>query len=157
MSAYLLKYLQRSGGVLVKTMKSKRYRKPDLMVILTCSVALGVMLSSVAQAAEPAKNAQGPIPTLQQLGSEIISGEWLQSFGELDLTSRLKNWRPKIEVDNGGDGLRISHPFGGHGPALKFSTNVPGHVRRSLRAGGDSQIGSLSDNIDGYIFLQRRW
>lgn len=151
-------YLKRSGGVLVKTMKSKRYRKPDLMVILTCSVALGVVLSSVAQAAEPAKIVQDdPVSTLRQLGSEIISGEWLQSFGDIDLAARMKNWRPKIEVDKGGDGLRISHPFGGHGPALKFSTSVPGHVSRSLRAGGDSQIGSLSDNIDGYIFLQRRW
>jgi len=139
-------------------MKSKRYRKPDLMVILTCCVALGVVLSSVTQAAEPVEKTQrGPVATLQQLGAGIISGEWFQSFGGLDLANRIKNWRPRIEVDKGGDGLRLSHPFGGHGPALKFSTSVPGYVTRSLRAGGDTQVGSLNDNPDGYLFLQRRW
>lgn len=142
----------------MNTMKSKRYRKPDLMVVLTCGVAIGVLLSSVASAAEPAGETRSPVTiTLQQLGAEFISGEWLHSFGDLNLADRMKNWRPKIEVDSGGDGLRISHPFGGHGPALKFSTAVPGHVKRSLRAGGDSQVGSLNDNPDGYIFLQRRW
>gem|GEM_PF-1737252 len=141
----------------MNTMKSRRYRKPDLMVILTCSVALGVVLSSVAQADEaPGGNRSQP-GYLQQFGAEIISGEWLQSFSNFDLTARLKNWRPKIEIDNGGDGMRISHPFGGHGPALKFSTSIPGHVKRSLRAGGDTQVGSLNDNPDGYLFLQRRW
>lgn len=140
------------------TIKSKRYRKPDLMVVLTCCVALGVVLSSVAQAAEPvAKTQPGPVAALQQLGEGILSGEWLQSLGGLDLAKRIKNWRPKIVVDNGGDGLRLSHPFGSHGPALKFSTSVPGVVKQSLRAGGDSQVGSLNDNPDGYLFLQRRW
>jgi hypothetical protein len=127
------------------------------MVVLTCSVALGVVLSSVAQAAGVSRNTQEQTGSLQRFGVDIISGEWLQSFADLDLTARMKNWRPKIEVDRGGDGLRISHPFGVHGPALKFSTSVPGHVKHSLRAGGDSQIGSLNDNPDGYIFLQRRW
>lgn len=127
------------------------------MVVLTCSVALGVVLSSVAQAAEPADRTPGPVTSLQQLGAGLLSGEWLQSLGDLNLASRIKHWRPRIEIDKGGDGLRLAHPFGGHGPALKFSTSIPGYVKRSLRAGGDSQIGSLSDNPDGYIFLQRRW
>jgi len=152
------KYRKPSGGVLVKAMKSKRYRKPDLMVILACSVALGVVLSSMAQAAEPGdKQAHGPVAKLQQFGVEIISGDWLHAIGGLDLATRLKNWKPKIEVDNGGEGLRVSHPFGDHGPALKFSTSIPKQVKRSLRAGGDSQIGSLNDNPDAYLFLQRRW
>ncbi len=91
------------------------------------------------------------------MGADIISGGWLRSFPNFDLTARLKNWRPKIEVDTGGDGLQISHPFGGHGPALRFSTSIPAHVERSLHAGGDTRIGSLNDNPDGYLFLQRRW
>ncbi|VAW76840.1 hypothetical protein MNBD_GAMMA15-2616 [hydrothermal vent metagenome] len=140
------------------SMKSKRYRKPDLMVLLTCGVALGVVLSSVAHAAEPVEKVKSPVTaTLQYLGAEFISGEWLNSLGNLDLAGRIKNWRPKIEIDKEGDGLRISHPFGGHGPAFRFSTSVPSHVKRSLRAGGDTQIGSINDNPDGYIFLQRRW
>lgn len=140
------------------SMKLKRYRKPGLMVVLTCGVALGVVLSSVAHAAEPTEEAQSSVTTsLQQLRVEFISGEWLPSMGNLDLAERIKNWRPKIEVDKGGDGLRVSHPFGSHGPAFRFSTNVPKHMKRSMRAGGDSQIGSLHDNPDGYIFLQRRW
>jgi len=151
------KYRKPGGGVLVKTIKSKRYRKPDLMVVLACSVALGVVLSSVAQAAEPVERTQAPVVILQQSEAEIIYSEWLQSFGDLDLAARINNWRPRIEVDKGGDGLRIAHPFGDHGPALKFSTSVPGHVMRSLRAGGDSQIGSLSESPNGYFFLQRRW
>jgi hypothetical protein len=141
----------------VKTTKSKRYRKPDLMVVLACSVTLGVVLSSVAQAAEPVEETQTPAMFLQQFDAEAVYNEWLQSFGDLDLAARIKNWRPRIEVDKGGDGLRIAHPFGDRGPAFKFSTSVPEDVRRSLRASGDSQIGSLSDNPNGYFFLQRRW
>lgn len=114
-------------------------------------------MSSVAQAGEVSEGKGNPTGPLQQIRAEIVSAEWLQSFSNFDLSARLKNWRPKIEVDNGGDGLRIVHPFGGHGPALKFSTSVPGHVKRCLRAGGDTQIGSLNDNPDGYLFLQRRW
>lgn len=127
------------------------------MVILTCSVALGVVLSSVAQAGGVSEHVKERAATLQQFGVDILTGEWLQSFTDLDLAARIKNWKPKIEIDKGGDGLRISHPFGVHGPALKFSTSVPRHVKRSLRAGGDNLIGNLNDNPDGYIFLQRRW
>ncbi len=141
----------------MQTMKSKRYRKPDLMVVVACSVALGVVLSSVAQASGPVRTAPAPVMMLQQFGADLVSGEWLQSIEDTNLASRLKNWKPKIEVDKGGAGLQLSHPFGSHGPALKFSTSIPGYVKRSLRAGGDSQVGSLNDKPDAYIFLQRRW
>lgn len=151
------KYRKRTGGVVVNAYKSMSYRKPGLMVILTCSVVLGVVLSSVAQAAEVPKNTHERFSSLQQFGIDLLSGGWLESFADLDLAVRMKNWRPRIEVDHGGDGLRIFHPFGGHGPALKFSTSIPGYAKYSLRAGGDSQIGSMGDRTDGYIFLQRRW
>ena len=141
----------------MQTMKSNRYRKPDLMVVVAFSVALGVVFSSVAQAAEAERKLLAPVMALQQFGSGILSGEWFPSIDGINLAERLKNWKPKIEVDRGGAGLRLSHPFGSHGPALRFSTNVPGHIKRSLQAGGDSQVGSLNDNPDAYIFLQRRW
>ena len=121
------------------------------MTVVAVSVVLGVVLSSVSQAAE-SERPRGLVADLQSWGSSLMS-----SLNDLELAERLRNWRPRIEVDRGGDGVNLAHPFGAHGPGLKFSTKVPSRIRRSLAAGGDSQIGSLNDRPDGYIFLQKRW
>jgi len=137
-------------------MKTTRYRKPNLMVLLTFFVGLGVVLTSVTQAAEPAKPAPHTNhPTEKQ---QSLPQQWLRALWDLDLTSKLQNWKPKIEVDTEGDGFNLSRPFGSHGPSLRLSTDVPEHAQYSLRAGGDKQFGSLStDRPDAYLFLQKRW
>jgi hypothetical protein len=134
--------------------KTTRYRKPDLLFLVTLFVGFGVLVTSVAQAAEPLiMNKAGSQPVEQSL-----SNQWLQSVWSLDLTEKIQNWKPMVRVDSDGHGVRLSRPFGAHGPALRLSASVPDETRRSLRAGGDHQIGASSaDSPDAYIYLQKRW
>ena len=70
----------------------------------------------------------------------------------------LRNWKPAFSIGKDGQCLNLAQPFGGHGPTLRLSNNMPDNVKRSLRAGGDHQIGAFgADNPDGYMFLEKRW
>lgn len=131
---------------------SRRYRKPDLMFLIACFVGFGVLLTSLAQAEQLSVSASvmaNPAP------QRSLPEKW---FYSLDLANRLKNWKPKIEVATCDEGLYLSRPFGIRGPVLQISTSVSEHAEYSLRAGGDSRVGTLvSDLPDAYLFLQKRW
>jgi hypothetical protein len=103
------------------TMKTTRYRKPNLLVLLTFFVGVGVLATSVAQAGE------------------------------------LRIWKPEFSVGKDGRGLNLARPFGTRGPTLRLSHSLPDNVKRSLRAGGDHQIGAFAaDSPNGYMFLEKR-
>ena len=60
-------------------------------------------------------------------------------------------------MDNGGEGLNLSRPFGVRGPELRLSGTLPDSAMRSLRAGGEHQIGNFIESPDVYLFLEKRW
>ena len=124
-------------------MKTTRYRKPNLLVLLTFFVGVGVMTTSVAQATE-AKHAG--------------ASQLLQSVWNLDLAAKLRTWKPEFTVDKRGQGLNLARPFGVRGPTLRLSNSMPDNVKRCLRASGDHQIGTFgANNTDAYMFLEKRW
>jgi hypothetical protein len=135
--------------------KTKRSCKPNLMVLLSFFVGLGMLLTSLAQAAEPSRSA---VPDKAGSQQRSWTEQWLRSVWGLDLAAKIKNWKPRVRVDSDGEGLRLSHPFGNHGPALRLSTSIPERAQLSLRAGGDNQVGnSGADEPGPYLFLQKRW
>lgn len=134
--------------------KMQRYRKPNLMVLLSFFVGLGVLVSSLAQAAEPVPAAGAAGPDAQR----SVPEQWLRAVWGLDLAGKLRSWKPRTRVDSDGEGVRLSHPFGNHGPALRLSTSIPERAQLSLRAGGDNRVGSLGSDAPGpYLFLHKRW
>ena len=135
--------------------KMKRSSRPNPMVLLTFLVGLGVFLSGIAQAAEPPRSA---LPGKAASQHRSSTEQWLRSVWTLDLAGKIKQWKPRIRVDSDGEGLRLSHPFGNHGPALRLSTSLPERAQLSLRAGGDNQVGNSDIDAPGpYLFLQKRW
>ncbi len=107
--------------------------------MLTFLLGLGLLLSSIVQAAEPQRSAvPGKAVSQQRSWTE----QWLRAVWSLDLAAKINNWKPKVRVDSDGEGLRLSHPFGNHGPALRLSTSIPERAQLSLRAGGDNRVGS---------------
>ncbi|HHJ18118.1 MAG TPA: hypothetical protein ENJ80_15670 [Gammaproteobacteria bacterium] len=134
-------------------MNAMRYHKPDLLLLLAFFVGIGVLATSVVQAAEPLNI----MANTNQLKQEK-SANWLPSFGSLDLAQKIRDWKPMISVDSSGEGLGLVRPFGTHGPQLRILNRMPNHVRRNLRAGGDNRIGAVgSDNPNAYLFLEKRW
>jgi hypothetical protein len=137
------------------SIKMKPSRKPNLMVLLTFSVGLSVILTGVAQAAEPLRSA---VPSKSDSDQRSWTEQWLRSLWSLDLAGKIKNWKPKVSVDSDGEGVKLSHPFGNHGPALRLSTSIPERAQLSLRAGGDNRVGSFGADVPApYLFLQKRW
>jgi hypothetical protein len=129
-------------------LKSTHYRKPDLMVLLTVFVGFGMLATSLAQAAEPFD-----IMTNEKTRAEPQSatGDWLQALWSIDLAGKLQTWKPKISVDEGGEGLRLMRPFGVRGPALRVLNGVPdGSTGGNLRT-------SSSSYLDAYLYLEKRW
>lgn len=125
-------------------MKTTRYSKPNLLVLLTFFVGVGVMASGVVQAAESVEHAG--------------AGQRLVSVWNPDLAAKLRSWKPEFSVDKRGQGLNLARPFGVRGPTLRLSNTMPDNVKRGLRAGGDHQIGTFgADNPDAYMFLEKRW
>jgi hypothetical protein len=125
-------------------LKTTRYSKPNLLVLLTFFVGVGVMASGVVQAAGAVEHAG--------------AGQRLVSVWNLDLAAKLRSWKPEFSVDKRGQGLNLARPFGVRGPTLRLSNTMPDNVKRGLRAGGDHQIGTFgADNPDAYMFLEKRW
>ena len=134
-------------------MKTMRYHKPDLLLLLAFFVGVGVLATSVAQAAEPL-NVMGNAKQIEQEKST----DWLQAFWNLDLAQKIQNWKPMISVESGGEGLGLVRPFGTRGPELRVLHCMPENVRRNLRDGGDNRIGAFgNDNPNAYLFLEKRW
>ena len=125
------------------TIKTTRARKPDLLVLVTFFVAVGFLATSATQADD----------TAQVGGSE----SWWQSIWGLDLSEKLTNWHPMISAHDDGEGLYLAQLFGNTGPTLQVTSTMPGSVMRSLRGGGDSQIGAVGSSPNAFLFLQKRW
>ena len=135
-------------------MKTTRYRKPNLLVLLTVFVGFGVVTTSLVQADETSNIATGGNATVEQSGSRHASSALLR----FDLFAKLRAWQAELSEDNGGRGLHLAMPFGAKGPALRLSNTVPDGVTRGLRAGGDRRVGALGDaNLDAFVFLEKRW
>jgi len=144
---------EQSGGPM--SIKMKRYGKPNLIVLLTSLLGLGVILTSVAQAAQPV---QSEVPSQAPSQQRSWPEQWLRSVWSIDLAGRIRSWKPRIRDDSDGEGVKLSYPFGNHGPALRVSTSIPERARLSLRAGGDNRVGSPSTDVPApYLFLQKRW
>lgn len=135
-------------------MKTTRYRKPNLLVLLTCFVGVGVLATSVAQASE----ALHVMSNQKQPVKHANAHQWLQSVRNLDMAAKLRTWKPEVTLDKGGRALNLARPFGARGPTLRISNTMPDNVKRGLRAGGDHRIGASGvDYPDAYIFLEKRW
>ena len=134
--------------------KTTRYRKPNLLVLLTCFVGIGVLATSVVQASESLHLTTSGIQPAEQAGTQ----QWLQSVWNHDLTVKLRTWKPEFKLDESGQALNLARPFGVRGPTLRLSNSLPDNVKRGLRAGGDHRIGaSGADQPDAYMFLEKRW
>jgi len=129
-------------------LKSTHYRKPDLPVLLAVFVGFGMLATSLAQAAQPFNiMTNGKTHSEQKSGT----GDWLQALWSIDLSAKLQTWKPKISVEEGGEGLRLMRPFGVRGPALRVVNGVPDGVGSKLRTT------SSSSYLDAYLFLEKRW
>ncbi len=131
-------------------MTTMRYRKPNLLVLLTLFVGLGVLTTSLVQAAQPvlAKGAS----------QQSETNQWLESLSSIELVAKVQSWTPEFSVGDDGDGLQLARPFGARGPSLRISKSFPEQVERCLRAGGHPQFSAATaDSPDAYIFLQKRW
>ncbi|GMQ84347.1 MAG: hypothetical protein BMS9Abin06_1136 [Gammaproteobacteria bacterium] len=127
-------------------LKSTRYHKPDFLVLFTFFVGFGLLATSLVQAADPLNiMTNGKARTEQP-----ASGDWLHSLWGLDLAGKLQQWKPKISVDEGGEGIRLMRPFGVRGPALRVLSGVPDSGESSLRSSSGSYL-------DTYLFLEKRW
>ena len=134
--------------------KPIRYRKPNLLVLLTLFVGAGFLATSVVQASEAMSITSEGKQATQRSGVQ----QWLKPVWNLDLEQQLRNWKPAFTLDEDGQALNLARPFGAHGPTLRLSHSLPERVKRSLRAGGDHRIGSSgADNPDAYMFLEKRW
>lgn len=128
-------------------------RKPNLLVLLAFSVGVGVLATGIAQAADnPGEAVVGAHPLVAG-GSE----KWWRSIWGLDLARKLREWRPKIDVSDDGEGFNIAHPFGRSGPTIQCSSSLPDSAVRSLRAGGGPHIGTYARDTDVFVFVQKRW
>ena len=128
-------------------------RKPNLLVAVSLFVAVGFLATSVAQAAD-SFNAMSPNEGVSKVGG---SERWWQSIWGLNLAEKLSSWHPMITVRDDGEGMNLARPFGKTGPALQITSSLPHSVARSMRAGGDNQIGALGGSPDAYLFFQKRW
>jgi len=122
---------------------SRYYRKPNILVLLTCFVGVGILATTLVQAAET---------------SDIISNskvraeqpDWLHSLWSIDLAGKLQSWKPRISVDNRGEGLRLMRPFGVRGPVLRVNNGIP-------FSSSDNPYNAASTYLDTYLFLEKRW
>ena len=135
------------------TKKTKHVRRPNLLVAVSLFAAVGVLATSVAQAAESLNGGSTGKRSSQVGGSE----SWWQSVWGLNLSEKLSSWHPMISVNDDCEGINLARPFGKTGPTLQVTSSLPASVSRSLRDGGDSQIGAFGDGPDAYVFFQKRW
>jgi len=135
------------------TKKTSHARKPNLLVAVSLFVALGFLATSMAQAADSINNLSTRKGAAQVGGSE----RWWQSIWGLNLAEKLSSWRPMITVRDDCEGMNLARPFGKAGPTLQVTSSLPDSVARSLRDGGDSQIGAFGSGPDAYVFFQKRW
>jgi len=128
------------------TLKSTHYRKPDILLLLTFFVGFGMLATSLVQAAESLDIQTNGKAHAERSGS----GDWLHAFSNIDLAGKLKNWKPKVSVDEGSKGLQLARPFGVRGPALRVQKTAPGSTAGRPR-------NSSGGNLGAYLFLEKRW
>lgn len=135
------------------TNHKKRTHRPDLMLVLTLFVGFGILVTSVAQAADPHSVHNVVQGSTNHQGSIVP----VKSLWELGLNTRIQNWKPvNITPEDKSEGWNLSRPFGHRGPALKFSTTMPNELVRTLNAGGgDVNPASTKSNL--FLFLEKRW
>jgi len=127
-------------------LKSTRCHKPELLVLLTLFVGFGMLATSLAQAAQPLDVTTNG----KARADRSVTGDWLDSLRNIDLAGKLRAWKPKISVDERGDGIQLMRPFGVRGPVLRVHNSIPDGLGGNLRTGGGSYP-------DAYLFLQKRW
>ena len=130
------------------------YCKPDLLILLFVFTGFGFFAASIVHAAEPLDSV-----SLQNYSTKKTESErWYQSLWGIDLARKLREWKPKITVAEGDEGLRLSRPFGVRGPALRLSDAMPESAMRSLRGGRNEQDAAFNSEMpDVYLFLEKRW
>ena len=134
-------------------MKTTRYRKPNLLVLLTFFVGFGVLTTSIVQAGETLNVAASEGTAVKPGGAQQRSVRW-----GLDLLAKLEAWGAELSEESDGRGVHLALPFGAKGPALRLSNTMPDEVKRCLLAGGDRRIGAFGDaSPDAYVFLEKRW
>jgi hypothetical protein len=135
------------------TKKTTHARKPNLLVAVSLFVTVGFLATSVAQAAD-----SFDVASIDGDASKVGGSEsWWQSIWGLNLAEKLSSWRPMITVPDDYEGMNLARPFGKAGPTLQITSSLPDSVARSLRDGGDSQIGAFGSSPDAYVFFQKRW
>ncbi|MFQ5642538.1 MAG: hypothetical protein ACE5FQ_02450 [Thiogranum sp.] len=130
---------------------SRHYRKPDLLVLLTLFVGCGMLATTLAQAAEPAYTLSGSKSRV----TESASADWLHTLWSIDLAGKLASWKPKISVDDRGEGIQLMRPFGARGPALRVLNGIP--VSTGSNRYGSDRYDDSSTYLDTYLFLEKRW
>ena len=136
------------------SIRPKRYPKPNLLVLLTFFVGFGVVLTSIVQAAPPARM---PAASTETSHTPNMSQQWLRSMRDLDLATRPQNWKPSIRVDTDGEGVNLSRPFGDRGPTLRLSTSMPEPGHNSLDGGAGRRDAGGGDLPEAYLYFFKRW
>ncbi len=127
------------------------HHRPDLMLLLVFFVLAGVLLTSVADAAEP-----DYLQTDAERRAAQSDRDGFFSLWDFNLAEKLRSWVPARRDD--GSGLSLSKPFGANGPSLRITNGIPDEVAFTLRDGGDDRVGALdSDQPDAFLFLYKRW
>jgi hypothetical protein len=135
------------------TIKTTSHCKPNLLVLLACFVATSVLATGLAQAAQRDQSIDP-----DHRGRDAAGGEkWWQSVWGLDLAGKLREWHPKITLQNDAEGFNLARPFSKSGPTIQCSSSLPDSVRHSLRASGGHQVSTLGSDTDVFVFLQKRW
>jgi hypothetical protein len=135
------------------TTKTTPHRKPNSLVLVTLLIVAGSLATSLGQAAEPQDAARSG-----QKSRHVPDGEnWWRSIWNLDRTRKLKESRHKVPPQDDAEGFNLARPFGKSGPTIQCSSSLPDSVWRSLRAGGDNQLGAVGTDTDIFVFLQKRW
>ncbi|MBU1190371.1 MAG: hypothetical protein KKA36_01540 [Gammaproteobacteria bacterium] len=134
-------------------MKNRNYhiRKPDPLLLLALVVGFGVVVTTTAQAADPAMSnlkeagAQLAIKPVQGL-AERLDIRWLNTTLENNGVRQLLMKKR----------LGMGKPFGAKGPELNMSWRP--RMRSTAAAAGDSGIGAVAaDRPDVYFSLRRSW
>jgi hypothetical protein len=124
-----------------------------MLVLLTFFVGFGVVLTSVAPAAQPSRSGASNEASHEPDAPE----RWIRSVGSLDLATKLQNWKPRIRVDSDGEGVNLSRPFGDRGPALRLSTSMPEPSQNNRDVGAGRFDDNGGDLPDAYLYFFKRW
>jgi len=133
--------------------KTVRYRKPDLLLLLTFFVGIGFLATSLAQAATPFSGTAAGAVTAQVNESD----NWWRSTWGLELARKMTQWRSNFSWVALSDSFQLARSSDKTGFSLHCSSSLPETMRRGLRDGGDKRIGAGSTDTDVFVFMEKRW